>query len=58
MMVGYFAGKAASYSYAEDERVRPSRRYKTKKGRKNGKPGFYNHAAMDGVEIPLPGRRM
>ena len=37
----------------KDERVRPNRRYKTKKGWKSGKPGFYNHAAMDGVEIPL-----
>nr|DAD77061.1 MAG TPA: minor capsid protein [Siphoviridae sp. ct0d96] len=37
----------------KDERVRPNRRYKTKHGWKSGKPGFYNHAAMDGVEIPL-----
>ena len=37
----------------KDERVRPNRRYKTKHGWKSGKPGFYNHVAMDGVEIPL-----
>ena len=37
----------------KDERVRPNRRYKTKHGWKSGKPGFYNHAAMEGVEIPL-----
>ena len=37
----------------KDERVRPNRRYKTKSGWKSGKPGFYNHAAMDGVEIPI-----
>lgn len=36
-----------------DERVRPNRRYKTKKGWKNGKPGKYDHQKMDGVEIPV-----
>ena len=37
----------------KDERVRPNRRYKTKKGWKNGKPGKYDHQKMDGVEIPV-----
>lgn len=37
----------------KDERVRPNRRYKTKKGWKNGKPGKYDHQKMEGVTIPV-----
>ncbi len=33
----------------KDERVRPARRYKTKKGWKTGKPGKYDHKSMEGV---------
>lgn len=32
-----------------DERVRPAKRYKTKKGWKTGKQGKYDHKAMEGV---------
>ena len=32
-----------------DERVRPARRYKTKKGWKTGKPGKYDHKSMEGI---------
>ncbi|MDO4330647.1 MAG: phage minor head protein [Lachnospiraceae bacterium] len=35
----------------KDERVRPAKRYKTKKGWKNGKPGKYDHKSMDGVML-------
>lgn len=37
----------------KDERVRPNRRYKTKKGWRNGKPGKYDHQKMDGICIPV-----
>lgn len=37
----------------KDERVRPSHRYKTRKGWKTGKPGKYDHKKMDGVTIPV-----
>lgn len=37
----------------KDEKVRPNRRYKTKKGWKNGKPGKYDHQKMEGVRIPV-----
>lgn len=37
----------------QDERVRPNRRYKTKKGWRTGRPGKYNHQKMDGVTIPI-----
>lgn len=37
----------------KDERVRPNHVYRTKKGWKTGKPGKYNHMAMDGVSVPI-----
>lgn len=37
----------------KDERVRPNRRYRTKHGWRSGKPGKYNHVAMDGVSVPV-----
>lgn len=37
----------------KDERVRPNRMYKTKKGWKHGKAGGEDHVKMDGVEIPV-----
>lgn len=37
----------------KDERVRPAKRYKTKKGWKDGKPGKYDHKSMEGVTLPV-----
>ena len=37
----------------KDERVRPNRMYKTKKGWKRGKPGGENHEKMHDVAVPV-----
>ncbi len=42
---------AKTWKTMKDERVRPARRYKTKKGWKNGKPGKYDHKSMEGVAL-------
>lgn len=42
---------AKTWRTMKDERVRPAKRYKTKKGWKNGKPGKYDHKSMEGVTL-------